>query len=208
MSQPGHTVVGIDVGDARKGFHAVVLRGNGFERVSDSDPAAIVAWCLVQKAAVVAVDAPCAWSRTGSSRQAERDLKLFCGKLHCFATPKREIAVKHNKGFYGWVFNGEKLYQQLREYYQLYDGERCKGPLCIETFPHAVACALAGKAVPAKHKASVRRNVLRDRGYDVSNLPNIDYVDAALCAIAADEFRRNNFQSFGNREEGFIIVPG
>ena len=34
-------------------------------------------------------------------------------------------------------------------------------------------CALAGKVVAAKPKATVRRKALRDRGYDVSGLPNI-----------------------------------
>lgn len=207
MRQHSPTVVGIDVGGKKKGFHAVALRDGAFVKTSSPDPTVIAAWCLEQKATVVAVDAPCAWSRKDSSRKAERDLRLFGEKIHCFATPTRERAENNDNGFYAWVFNGEKLYQQLQKHYPLFSGLHCEGPMCIETFPHAVACALAGRVVSAKHKASVRRKVLQDRGYDVSSLPNIDYVDAAICAVAADAFRKNYYQNFGNCEEGFIIVP-
>ena len=44
-------------------------------------------------------------------------------------------------------------------------------------------------------------------GYDHGNLPNIDFVDAALCAVAADEFRKGDYQPHGDRAEGFIVVP-
>ena len=206
---PVQTVVGIDVGGKRKGFHAVALRGLNFIRTPDPslDPAIIVAWCLEQNATIVAVDAPSGWSQTGLSRQAERELELLGKKIHCFATPKRERAENHAKGFYDWVFNGEKLYMQLRKYYQLFVGERLKGKACIETFPHAVVCFMEGRVISARPKAVVRRKALQDRGYDVRGLPNIDYVDAAICAVAADKFHKNNYKSFGNREEGFIIVP-
>lgn len=201
-------VVGIDVGGVKKGFHAVALRGGDFFlKKTDPDPVAIFDWCIEQKATVVAVDAPFAWSRKGSSRKAERDLRLFGEKIHCFATPTREKAKANTKGFYAWVFNGEKLYIKLQKHYSLFNGVHGEGPVCIETFPHAAACALAGKVVSAKHKAEIRRKVLKDRGYDISGLTNIDFVDAAICAIAADEFRKNNYRPFGNAEEGFIIVP-
>jgi predicted nuclease with RNAse H fold len=208
MSLPDQTVVGIDVGGKRKGFHAVVLRRGSFvNKKTDPDPAVIVEYCLEQKATVVAVDAPCAWSQSGSSRLAERELALVGEKIFCFATPTRARAKKHVKGFYDWVFNGEKLYMLLQEHYPLFNGERWKGRMCIETFPHAVVCAMTGHVVPAKPKAKVRRKALHDRGYDICDLPNIDFVDAAICAVAADEFRKGNYQLFGNREEGFIIVP-
>ena len=42
-----NTVIGIDVGGARKGFHAVVMReGVICGKKEDCDPKAIVAWCL------------------------------------------------------------------------------------------------------------------------------------------------------------------
>lgn len=209
MNLPELTVVGIDVGGKRKGFHAVALRGNTFVRTPDPDhdPAVIVAWCIEQKATIVAVDAPCGWSQTGSSRQAERELELFEKKIHCFATPTRERAKNHAKGFYDWMINGEKLYEELWKSYPLFSGKDQKGRVCIETFPHAVVCVMTGHVVPAKPKAKSRRAVLQKRKYDISDLPNIDYVDAAICAVAAEEFRIGNYQKFGNREEGFIIAP-
>lgn len=208
MSQPIQTVVGIDVGGERKGFHAVALRGDTFvDKTTATNPAVIVGWCLAHRAAVVSVDAPCGWSQTGASRKAERELKLFEKQIYCFATPTRERAENHDKGFYNWVLNGEYLYMQLRRRYPLFDGRRKKGHVCFETFPHAVVCAMAGRVVSAKPKAKVRREALQNRGYDIRDLSNIDFVDAALCSVAADEFCKDNYQSFGNREEGFIVVP-
>ena len=208
MSQPIQTVVGIDVGGQRKGFHAVALQGEHFvDKTTDTNPAVIVDWCLNHRATVVSVDAPCGWSQTGSSRLAEREMELLGKKIFCFATPTFERAKNHGKGFYDWVFNGEKLYVQLRRNYQLFDGRRRKDTVCFETFPHAIVCAMAGQVVSAKPKAKVRRKALQNRGHDVSNLSNIDFVDAALCAVVADELRKDNYRCFGNPEEGFIVVP-
>lgn len=205
MSQLTQTVVGIDVGGERRGFHAVALRDGNFVGIkTDPDPAVIVGWCLRHKATVAAVDAPCRWSQEGSSREAERVL----GRkgIHCFATPTRERAL--DRDFYKWVFNGEKLYECLTAQYPLFSGQWIKEQMCIETFPHAIVCALAGQVVSARFRARVRREVLRERGCDDSKLPNIDFVDAALCAVAADAFQKDQYQSYGNFEEGFIIVPG
>jgi predicted RNase H-like nuclease len=127
--------------------------------------------------------------------------------IYCFATPTRDQAEKHEKKFYDWVFNGERLYDLLGNDYQLFNGERQEGPVCIETFPHAVVCALAGQVVSARPRARVRREALRERNYDYSGLPNIDFVDAALCAVTADEFRKGSYKCYGDRAEGFIVVP-
>jgi predicted RNase H-like nuclease len=153
------------------------------------------------------VDAPSGWSQSDSSRQAERELKLGDKKIHCFATPTHDQALADESGFYNWVFNGEKLYKELASHYPLFDGECREGPICFETFPHAVVCALAGRVVPAKPKTRNRRNVLLAQGYDVKSLPNIDFIDAALCAVAAEEFRQGRIKYFGGQDEGFIVVP-
>ena len=204
MTHDNVTVVGIDVGGESKGFHAVAIFDGKFtEKKADRNPSAIVDWCLHHKASFVGVDAPCKWSHTGSSRLAEREL----GKLQvsCFATPTRNSAI--NRDFYRWVFNGEKLYRLLEAHYYLFDGREQKGNICIETFPHAIVCSLASRVVRAKPKSVVRRNALQGMGYDHGNLPNIDFVDAALCAIAADQFRKGNYACFGDYAEGFIVVP-
>lgn len=197
-------VVGVDVGGDRKGFHAVLLRdGQILGTKGDRDPAAIVAWCLKNEADVVAVDAPCRWSQSRASRSAERELGRQ--RISCFSTPVRENAL--NRSFYRWVFNGERLYRALEKGYPQFNGQWGEGHMCIETFPHAIVCALEGRVVPAHPKNATRRFVLRDKGLDVSKLSNIDFVDAALCAIAAEAFCQGRFKSFGDDLEGYIIVP-
>ncbi len=152
----------------------------------------------------MAVDAPCGWSQSGSSRLAERELSAL--GIYCFATPTRELA--RLREFYKWVFNGERLYRILVAHYTLFNGQQTKGRVCIETFPQAVVCAMAGRVVSARSRATVRRQVLRERGYNVTGLPNIDFVDAALCAVAANEFRKGSYKLYGAQAEGFIVVPG
>ncbi len=207
MNQPSHTVVGIDVGGTRKGFHAVALRDRVFETATFTEPAEIVTWCKEErrKVSIVAVDAPCGWSLSLPSRRAERE--LAAKRISTFATPTRASALAHQKGFYEWVFNGEKLYFALKRRYRLFEGELREEPICFETFPHAIVCALAGRVVPAKPKTSRRCEALRALGYDVSLLRNIDFVDAALCAVTAERFRIRRTMNFGTRDEGIIVVP-
>ncbi|GEM_PF-4127682 len=40
-----------------------------------------------------------------------------------------------------------------------------------------------------------------------STLANIDFVDAALCALTAERFLLGKTISFGDQAEGFIVVP-
>ena len=79
--------------------------------------------------------------------------------------------------------------------------------MCFETFPQAVACALAGEIVSAKYKSKVRRKLLSGIGIDTTSLPNIDFVDAALCAVAANYLLSGNVNAYGDMAEGFIVVP-
>lgn len=76
-----------------------------------------------------------------------------------------------------------------------------------DILPHAVVCALAGRLLPARPKATTRRRMLREEGYDDGSLANIDFVDAALCALTAERFLLGRTVSFGDRAEGFIVVP-
>ena len=206
MNEVVTTVIGIDVGGERKGFHAVALQDGTFvATLAHSDPAVIVSWCRQLKAVVVAVDAPCGWSAGGASRLAERSLAIGDRQITCFATPTRARA--NRSIFYKWVFNGARLYQQLAQHYTLFDGARRSSLTCFETFPHAVVCALAGRVVAARPKRETRRNALRQRGYDVERLTNVDFVDAGLCAVTAAAFARGSYRLFGEKNEGFIVVP-
>jgi predicted nuclease with RNAse H fold len=38
-------------------------------------------------------------------------------------------------------------------------------------------------------------------------LATIDFVDAALCAMTAQQFRMGMTIAFGDEQEGFIVVP-
>ena len=202
------TVVGIDVGGIKKGFHGVAMRDGKFIHVEKGNLSTIVSWIDAQNPSVVAVDAPCKWSSDEgdwSSRRAERELSLFGEKISCFSTPSEKRAA--DRDFYRWVVNGQTLYHALESAYPLFLGKRIQIRTCVETFPHAVACALAGEIVSAKQKSTTRRRVLRASSYDPTPLVNIDFVDAGLCSIAAAAFHSGHYRAFGEQEEGFIVVP-
>jgi len=203
---PTPTVIGIDVGGPRRGFHAVALRRGPFEARHFPDADGAAAWCRELDAQAVAVDAPCAWAVSGGSRLCERSLQAGGKVIQCFKTPTESRAG--DRAFYGWVRNGMTLYHALDPHYRLYDGTTRSGPIMLETFPHAVVCALAGKVVPAKPKtATRRRQALCDQGLDDAPLRNIDFVDAALCALTAQRFLLGQTLDFGDATEGFIVVP-
>lgn len=211
-------VAGVDVGGRTKGFHAVAMRGDHIlAQARLATPAEVLRWCLEHDVRTVGVDSPCAWSRSGGSRACERDLRLDGRLIQCFKTPTRERAEasrlkartrgKSGDGFYGWVFHGLELYSALAPHYPLFDGSPPEGPVCFETFPQAIACALSGGYVSAKKKNPVRRQILRDWGIDDRQFPNIDFVDAALCAISATAFTQHCYSACGDSMEGHIVMP-
>ena len=106
------------------------------------------------------------------------------------------------------MLNGAELFRLLAPYYRLFDGQHSpSSPVCFETFPQAVACALAGTIISAKHKCSDRRRLLREAGLSIDSLINIDTVDAALCALTAHHLLNGTFKTYGDAVEGFIVVP-
>jgi predicted nuclease with RNAse H fold len=198
-------VAGVDVGGPEKGFHAVALRdGDIFELCVTRDAREVVAWCRSINASAVGIDAPCCWSRAGCSRPCERE--LAAEGLHVFSTPSQLVGERHK--FYRWMCNGEKLYRLLTPHYRLFEGKHTPSiPLCFETFPHAVACALARKILSAKQKRTDRRRLLREAGLSIASLSNIDMIDAALCALTAHHLLAGRFRTYGDVAEGFIVVP-
>jgi hypothetical protein len=131
-------------------------------------------------------------------------------RISCFATPSFAIAKRHPSNYYSWMLNGAALYAELLSSgYKLFAGRlEPRRPTCFETFPHAIACALQGKIVSAKHKRPVRRALLQRNGIDTRALTNIDWIDAALCALAACHLVSGSIESYGDGEDGFIVVPG
>lgn len=207
MQSLAHVVAGIDVGGQRKGFHGVALReGQYWKQFASSNPSAMADWCRNEvRAIAIGIDAPCRWSSTGRARPAERELAKEL--VNCFATPSREAA--ESNPFYAWMRNGAALFAAVEPDYPLFIGQTLptRGPVCFETFPQAVACALAGERVSAKQKSSVRRKLLVKAGIKIDNLKNIDTVDAALCALAAHYLQMGKYRAYGELESGFIVVP-
>jgi predicted nuclease with RNAse H fold len=199
-------VVGVDVGGPKKGFHAVALREGHiiFETCASLSAAEVVAWCRKLNASAIGIDALCCWSHTGRARLCER--ALAAEGLHAFATPSRAVGEHHR--FYRWMRNGAELYRLLTSHYQLFDGQHsASSPVCFETFPHAVACALAKRILLARQKRTDRPRLLREAGLSLTSLTNIDQVDAALCALAAQYLIAGTFNTYGDAEEGYIVVP-
>ena len=203
-----HSVVGIDVGGERKGFHAVALRGLAIAgQLASRDPREIADWCRALEAQAVGVDAPCRWSITGGSRLAER--ALMNAGIACFSSPRREVAIAHPRNYYGWMLRGEALFAELEQSHRLFDaGQRSvHGPVCFETYPQAIACVMAGERVPARNKGVIRRRLLAQAGLDLATLTHIDWVDAALCALAARACLKGRIKVYGGGVEGCIVVP-
>ena len=197
-------VIGIDVGGTSKGFHAVALQARDIVgRLQTCDPRAVLEWCRQYSPAAIGIDAPCRWASAGSGRAAERALALK--QIRAFATPSHELA--RATPFYRWMLNGAALYEALESAFPLFYGAPSRTSICFETFPHAVACALAGEIVPAKQKSIRRRALLDDIGVNTAKLSNIDYIDAALCAVAARYLSAGRFRTYGEPASGLIVVP-
>jgi predicted RNase H-like nuclease len=106
------------------------------------------------------------------------------------------------------MVHGSELFRLLMPHFGLYDGrDSGLGPLSFETFPQAIACALAGRKLVAKRKRADRRRVLEKAGIVTDSLTIIDTIDAALCAVAAQYVLAGRFNAYGDAPEGFILVP-
>lgn len=201
-------VAGVDVGGRAKGCHAVALQdGSYFDQFASNDVAAIAAWCRRIGALTIGVDAPCRWSDTGRARAAER--ALMATKIWCFSTPSKAMAETHPKDHFRWMLNGAALFAELETTHPLFDGVVVPAgmPVCFETFPQAIACALTGSVVSAKHKRIIRRGLLDRSGISTAELKNIDQIDAALCALTAHYLALGLFKAYGEAATGVIVVP-
>jgi predicted nuclease with RNAse H fold len=202
------TVIGIDVGGARKGFHAVALReGDWAGQLSSADVGELSQWCRAEMGAIaIAIDAPCRWSADGRPRPCEQEL-LRCG-IRCFTSPTRQRAVAHPIDYFGWMLRGEALYRALETSHPLLRGLPVEGPTCFETFPHAITWHARGGEASAARKQSQRRELLRRQGLDPSRFRQIDWIDAALCALAAQQVARGGpCLSYGEAATGLLVVP-
>jgi predicted nuclease with RNAse H fold len=206
MKTAAATVAGVDVGGMKKGFHGLALRdGQIVATLKTCSAATAAVWCREQRVFAIGIDAPCRWSLTGGARPCERELAGL--GLSCFSTPTKTIGEVHP--FYQWMVNGAELFRLLAAHYRLYDRRSpLVEPLCFETFPHAIACALTGTTLSAKQKHVERRRLLEQAGIATDALKTMDDIDAALCALAAQHVVAGQFKAYGDVSEGFILLPG
>ena len=206
---PPITAVGIDVGGARKGFHAVALRDGAYAaQLASHDVQELANWCLVTMcASVIAIDAPCRWSATGRARPCERE--LMQQGIFCFATPSREKAEQHPSGYFDWMRRGADLYRALEASHPLLTSQPCPGQrCCFETFPHAITWHLRNGEAKARQKRPQRTALLAQAGITTAPLTNIDWIDAALCALTAHVVAvGGECVSYGEPGSGLIVVP-
>ena len=206
-SPPTPITIGIDIGGPSKGFHAVALKdGRYHAKLASKDIAELAQWSVhTMGATVMAIDAPCGWSKTDRCRQAER--ALMQQGIFCFATPTEATAAA--KPFYNWMLQGKALYDALAPTHPIRD-PRAPGRTryCFETFPHAITWHLQGGVASAKRKRTERRALLERLGIDLKELTNIDTVDAALCAYVAHlAATEAPLQAYGEMATGLIVVP-
>lgn len=157
---------------------------------------------------VIAIDSPSGWSRTGSSRAAERD--LHARGIHLYWTP---AAPTKNTA---WIVTGIRAFEIASEAgYPLY----ARGPSvhrqAIEVYPHASVAALTG-TLPitgsspterAWRKLTVRLEALGRHGVRDDRLRTLHHADAALGALTGLLALEGVFAAAGDPDEGVIVVP-
>jgi predicted nuclease with RNAse H fold len=186
----------------------VALTGGSYaDRLATAEVRELVHWCrAVIGAQLVAIDAPCRWSSGGRSRPCERELNA--AGIRCFASPTRQAALNHPSNYYGWMLQGEALYRQLEVSHPLLAALPPSAPACFETFPHAITWQLRGGQASAAHKRSQRTELLRQAGINLAPLTSIDFIDAALCALAAHHLASGRaYHAYGEPATGLIVVP-
>ncbi|MEB3184208.1 MAG: DUF429 domain-containing protein [Cyanobacteriota bacterium] len=207
------SVIGIDVGGSRKGFHAVALSAGAYAgQLATTEVQELAHWCrALIGARLIAIDAPCRWSTDGRARPCERALNG--AGIRCFASPSREAALKHPSNYFGWMLQGEALYRELESSHPLLGnlppaGSPPSAPACFETFPHAITWHLRGGQAQARRKRSERLALLQQAGIDTTRLSSIDRIDAALCALAAHLLASGHpCRAYGEPTSGWILVP-
>jgi predicted RNase H-like nuclease len=83
---------------------------------------------------------------------------------------------------------------------------------CFETFPHAITVqlhrALGLEPAVASRKRPERGALLERLGVDCRSLSSIDWLDAALCALAAQLLQSGvECRVYGEAASGLLLVP-
>lgn len=187
------TWAGVDVGGRRKGFDAVVLVGDAFDKHwRNSDPAAVAAWIASFEPTLVAVDSPRTPAPDGHlSRPCERDFVKagICGIRY---TPDGTTICARGDGYYEWIANGLGLYAELEKL----------GLGAIECFPTASWTRWAGTRGSRLRSPWTRAALGQLRVTGVPQRTNQDLRDAIAAAVTAREHGEGRTESFGD-----LVVP-
>jgi hypothetical protein len=140
---------------------------------------------------------------------------LVLAREEAAAPETREQALASSSGFYGWMLCGEALYRELaRHGYALAEAadELRSQRRCFETFPHAITVqlhrALGLEPAVASRKRPERRALLERLGVYCRILSSIDWLDAALCALAAQLLQSGvECRVYGEAASGLLLVP-
>jgi predicted nuclease with RNAse H fold len=196
--------VGVDVAEERKGLDLVALDADrrvvaSRGRLTVDEVAGLVLDDL--RPDIVCIDSPSGWSRSGRSRQAERDLARL--RISAYATG----ADPGDHSFYRWMRVGFLVFEAVADRFPRFRGDDPRGR-AAEVFPNASAVYLAARPKEKKEsKLRFRREVLRARGVAEATLPGIDRVDAALAALTGLLALEGEWCSVGDPDEGVILLP-
>jgi predicted nuclease with RNAse H fold len=202
--QDADLAVGVDVAEERKGMDLVALDSQ--RRITASYgklSVAAVAELVVDelRPSIVCVDSPPAFSRSGVTRQAEREL----ARAGFPAFPVGSDPGDHP--FFRWMRVGFRVFEAVAEAYPLYRSGDPRG-CATEVFPNAAAVVILGQRRHCEEtKTSFRRRALAAAGVAQERLANLDRVDAGLAALSGLYALEGRFVALGDPDEGVVVVP-
>ena len=197
--------LGIDVG-VRKGLDVVLL--DETPAVLATHRAATLSHLggLIEAGEpdVVAIDAPPGWARRGTSRQTEREIRLF--GIQSYGTPTEDRGLEHP--FYEWMRVGFEVFRVAADLgFHRYGAGAIRGT-ALEVFPHASAVVLAGCLPPRDtRKRAWRASILAAHRVPTQALRSADQIDAALAALTGLLAIRGRCSALGDPTEGVIVLP-
>lgn len=189
------TVVGIDVGGEKKGFHGCAIDG---ERIVAGPQAlggvaATVDWVAWFEPTTIAIDSPCEAAPAGT--KARPDEKEFNRAGICgirFTPPLDQLA---GNPYYEWIVHGLRLYEAL--------AARLPGAELIETFPTAALTVWHGPR-GTRARGAWSREAFDSLGLEGAPARRLsqDDRDAAAAALVARQYQAGATTAYGK-----IILP-
>lgn len=195
--------VGVDVAEARKGFDLVALDAERDIVCSQGRLAVDEVVSIISKLrpAIVCIDSPSGWAKSGRSREAERC--LAAAGISSFPTGPDP----GDHPFFRWMRAGMSLFAALAGAYPIYREGDPAGH-AAEVFPNATAVLLGGRrSAQGQSKVSFRRELLLEQGVSAGALPNLDRVDAAIAALTGLVVLGGVWSAVGDPDEGVVLVP-